>query len=77
MAKFQLYTATVCASCDKVRSYLLDRDFNIEEINIDVSDRRPSFPIIIVPALIMDDRLLAYGDDIITELEKQSNAQSA
>ncbi len=77
MAKFQLYTATVCTGCDRVRKYLIDHDFSIEEINIDLSDRRPPFPIIIVPALIMDDKLLAYGDDIITELDKQRNAQSA
>lgn len=66
MTKF-VYICYGCPSCVRVVDYIENNEIECDIIN--VQDEKPEIPgIQIFPALFIDKKLLAYGDDIIKRL---------
>jgi len=61
---FQVYTVSDCDSCDRVIVYLETNGIDCKIVKCE--DEKPNLPILVFPALFYNDRLIAYGDDIIT-----------
>ncbi len=61
---YSVYTIPDCRSCDKIIDYIQSNQIDCRVINY--HDEKPNLPIFIFPALFYNDRLIAYGDDIIT-----------
>lgn len=64
----QLVIDTNCSACTKVQVWMAENRSNIRTVYS--NDKGLLIPIMIVPALIENDRILAYGEDIITYLER-------
>lgn len=72
--KFTLYITKDCPACDRVIEFLGPRRTNIAIVNISDPGVESTEPIVsIFPALVGNDRLLAYGDDIIKRLSHPIN----
>ena len=61
---FRLYIVNNCDSCDRVIAYPETNGIDCKIVTYE--DEKPVMPIFIFPALFYNDRLIAYGDDIIT-----------
>lgn len=68
-APYQLFISNRCNCCDKVVSYLKTHQIPIETVNIDEQKYSLPFSLVILPALIKENKLVGYGyDDIISKL---------
>lgn len=63
---YTLFIGDNCLGCKQILSKLKKLNININVININSENPKLPFPIIIVPALVKDDKLIGYGADIIT-----------
>ncbi|MBL4624568.1 MAG: hypothetical protein JKY42_05455 [Flavobacteriales bacterium] len=61
---YTLYIANYCPSCTRVKEFISAHEIDCEVINLDESEVETPMPIMIFPALIQGDKLLAYGCDI-------------
>ena len=68
---YTLYVTDNCPACDRVREYLISRDIQFELINIGDPGANPVEGVLIYPALLCNNALHAYGDDIISWLERE------
>ena len=66
---YTLYVGNTCSCCDKVEDYIKQYNLDIKVVNIDNEDCHLPFQLIIVPALLNGDELVAYGPDILKHLE--------
>lgn len=66
---YQIFIGDNCPSCEKVISFMKMKGLDIAVVNIDhdTSYELP-FSLVIVPALVKNKELKAYGVDIITHL---------
>ena len=71
MAKefYKLYVGNNCKSCDKIEFFLNQHHINIITINIDEEDYQLPFSLVIIPALVKNEKLIAYGPDIIKHFD--------
>ena len=69
MSSYTLFIGNNCLGCKQILDKLKKLNINITVVNI--LDEKPNlpFPLMIVPALIKDDRLIAYGIDIVKYLK--------
>ena len=70
LMSFKLFIKDDCNSCNKIIAFIKENQIDCDIFNIDYDDE-PNH-IKIVPALFQQNRLLAYGIDIITILKKLS-----
>lgn len=68
--KFRLYISNDCPACDRVMEFVTQNNIDHELINISDPGKNPVEGVMIYPALLNGDKLLAYGDDIIRCLER-------
>lgn len=68
---YTLYTSNHCESCEHVLNYLKEHKILHTVTNIDTDEKELPVNVFIVPALLLNDKLLAYGTDIIKYFEKQ------
>ncbi len=62
-----VYICYNCPSCDRVVEKLEEEHPEVKIVNVQAE--RPNIPRVqIFPALYVDQKLIAYGDDIITKL---------
>ena len=61
---FTLYIANYCPGCVKVKDFILTNNVTCEIINLDENPVNTPIPIMIFPALVQEDKLIAYGCDI-------------
>lgn len=67
---YQLYTSNHCIACTKVIQEIeLLNLSNLEIINTDKDSRQPPHNLLVYPALLKQQNLLAYGLDIIAYLK--------
>ncbi len=64
MSLYQLYVGNQCKSCENIISFLKQNNITITVINIDEEEYNLPFSLMIVPALVKNNRLIGYGDDI-------------
>lgn len=77
MEKEQGYTLFVgnnCCSCNKITQYISKNNIDIPAVNIDDEDYSLPFSLMIIPALVLDKKLIAYGPDIFSHIEKLKKA---
>ena len=62
-----VYICHDCPTCERVVSFIKSNDLSCQIIN--VQDEKPKIQRLqIFPALFIDERLVAYGDDILDKL---------
>ena len=61
---FTLYIANYCPGCVKVKDFIIRNNVTCEIINLDENPVDTPIPIMIFPALVKEDKLIAYGNDI-------------
>lgn len=67
--QYTLYVGNNCSSCNNIKQYLKDKHINIHSINIDTDKYQLPFSLMITPALVLNEKIVAYGADIINCLE--------
>lgn len=69
LGKYQLYISSTCKSCDNVLHKLEEHKIDVSTINVDTEKYQLPFKIMIIPALVKDEKLISYGcDDILASL---------
>ena len=66
---YTLYIADHCSSCDQAVRFLSEKEVSFDTINLDRVNERPQ-NVMIVPALLKDGKLLAFGPDIPSYFKK-------
>jgi len=69
---YQLYIGNDCCTCKKVQQFLKNKHLSITTFNIDEDTYNLPFSLMIIPALIKDNKVIAYGYDIISNLQKKT-----
>ena len=65
-----LLVAPDCHECEKVLAYVSEHNIEIRTINLETQDERVKKQILIYPALCDNDKIIAYGTDILKYLSK-------
>jgi glutaredoxin-related protein len=69
--QYQLYVSNKCNCCDKILAKLEEDEINIETINVDTDDYNLPFTLMILPALVKENKLVGYGyKDIVRYIDK-------
>lgn len=66
---YTLYICNHCLSCERVISFLRERSIRLKEVNLDADKGEDLPPLLVVPALLSDGKIIAYGADIIEYLD--------
>ena len=66
-----IYVANKCHQCKMVKDFVLNSGVETDIFNVDLSSAKPPIDIFVYPALFVDKKLIAYGEDIIDYFEKQ------
>jgi len=61
--RYILYVSKHCVSCDQARAYLVKHNIKFESISLENMISPPE-NVMIVPSLVKDGRLIAFGPDI-------------
>lgn len=70
MSDYILFIVSYCPSCNQVEKLIATNRLRCKIVNVDEEQEKLPFPIMIYPALIKGDKLMAYGNDIGSYLEK-------
>lgn len=69
LEKYQLYISDTCPSCDNVLKKLQEHKIDISTVNIDTENNQLPFKLMVIPALVKENKLISYGcNDIIASL---------
>ena len=69
LEKYQLYISSACPSCDNVLRKLQEHKIDISTVNIDTESNQLPFKLMVIPALVKENKLISYGcNDIIASL---------
>ncbi|MBN4081690.1 hypothetical protein JYU23_01015 [bacterium AH-315-C07] len=75
MKDYCLFVKDVCPGCQEVKNYI---DFNKICVRIiNLSKEQTHMPVHIIPALFHDEKLIAYGENIINYFEKLTEREKA
>jgi len=69
MDNYTLYVDNNCSSCKKIQQYISENNIPIKTVNIDEGSYELPFTIMIIPALVKENKLIAYGPDISAVLD--------
>lgn len=72
--KYQLFVSNHCTSCSKIQAFLNENNISFFATNIDEDEFSLPFSLMIIPALIKDNKLIAYGVDIIRYFENKKGS---
>ncbi len=67
---YALYVGNDCFSCNKIEQFIKENNVNVSTINIDEEEYNLPFSLMIIPALVKNKKLIAYGPDIIKHIEE-------
>ena len=70
MNNYTLYVDNNCSSCKKIQRYINENNIPVNTVNIDEETYELPFAIMIIPALVKENKLIAYGPDITAILER-------
>jgi glutaredoxin len=73
LKRYTLYTSNDCSQCSNVQDFLERKSIECLTINVDDERDSPPEPVFIYPVLFLNDKLLAYGLDIIEHFQLISN----
>ncbi len=66
---YTLYISDHCASCDRAVQYLEEKQVHYQTVNLNQEKERP-LNVMIIPALLKDGKLIAFGPDIPSYFSK-------
>jgi glutaredoxin len=67
--EYRIYIRNNCLSCNRIAHFIKEKNINIRLINIDLAtDYQLPVNVMIFPALLLGNNIIAYGDDIIQKL---------
>ncbi len=66
-----IYVANRCHQCGLVKDFVKRSGVETDIYNVDLSAAKPPMQIFIYPALFVDSKLIAYGEDIISYFKEQ------
>ncbi len=66
-----IYVANRCHQCGLVKDFVKKSGIETDIYNVDLTNEKPPMDIFIYPALFVDAKLVAYGEDIISYFEKE------
>lgn len=68
--QYKLYISTECKCCNKVLDYLYAKKIAVKTINIDTEEYELPFKLMVLPALVKENKLVGYGfNDISNHLD--------
>lgn len=70
MENYALFVDNNCSSCKNIQRFIIEHKISVNTININEENYNLPFVITITPALVKDNKLLAYGSDITNFLRK-------
>lgn len=65
---YTLYICNHCKGCEKVIAFLRTNNITLKEINIDTDKIDVPIALLVIPALFKENKIIAYGADIIEHL---------
>jgi len=68
---YRLYVGDNCCSCNNIEQFLNKNNITIPIINIDKEEYDLPFSLMIIPALVKNEKLIGYGPDIMKYLENR------
>lgn len=69
LRKYQLYISSSCKSCDTVLNKLKEQKIDVSTVTIDTENYQLPFKIMVIPALVKNEKLISYGcNDILASL---------
>ena len=71
--RYTLYIGNNCCSCKNVKQYINKHKLKISIINVEDKEYQLPFSLMIIPALVKSEKLIAYGADIIKHLKRKEN----
>jgi len=74
---YTLYICNHCRGCEKVIDFLRTNNILIKEINIDVDKVEEPISLMVIPALLKNNTIIAYGIDIIEYLSNGTTNNKA
>lgn len=66
-----IYVANGCHQCGLVKNYITKSGVDVDIYNVDLTTKTPPISVFVYPALFVDSKLIAYGEDIIDYFEKR------
>ena len=67
--KYKLFVSNQCQSCNNVVSRLKENNIKISTVNIDYDNYTLPFKLMVIPALVKENKLISYGcNDILHHL---------
>ena len=69
LSKYTLYVNNHCPQCGVVSDYLKRNSIACPIVNVDEPGAEPPITLMVFPALMNDQKLLAYGEDILRYLD--------
>lgn len=71
LSKYRLFISDHCDSCNHTLLKLKENDLKVSTVNIDTEQYQLPFKLMVIPALVKDEKLISYGcNDIITSLNQ-------
>lgn len=70
---YTLYISNDCSQCGVVQDYIERKEIECLIINVDDEGDSPPVKVFIYPVLFMNDKLVAYGLDIIEHFQLNEN----
>ena len=71
--RYTLYVGNNCCSCKNVKHYINKNKLKISIVNIEDKEYHLPFSLMIIPALVKSEKIIAYGADIIKHLKRKEN----
>ncbi len=70
---YRIYIGEGCHDCEKVLAWVKDQNIPVSIVDTDQpGDEQPPFAVFARPALFENDKLLAYGMDIVDYFKKRN-----
>ncbi len=66
-----IYLANWCHQCALVKDFVKKSGVDADIYNVDMSNQKPPIDVFVYPALFVDSKLVAYGEDIIAYFENR------
>lgn len=66
-----VYLANRCHQCDLVQKFIKKSGVDVDIYNVDLSNKKPPIDVFVYPALFVNSKLMAYGEDIIAYFKSE------
>ena len=68
---YTIFTGEDCHECAEVTAFIREQNLEIRIVNLDKDSEKPPFRLFVRPSLFKNEKLIAYGSDIIRYFSKE------